>query len=312
MAYEKRLCVLKQLKKGFSADGSPLSGAVYAERLKEELVITPRLAGLSSLAEGRYLLAVRIGEKIFLSEWKNNAPFSLADAPSLQEGFSALLCLDDRGECEPLAFGCCGAASDDFRPLLAELRKGRPVPVPMPPNQLPGAPSPQVPLAPAVPLPEEEDDFRDAAAVYDDEAIARTDYFSAGDEDETSARETKEETDGEMPCADETPLVRLPRGGLTYYRSVEQKLKEAFLKYPRDESLLSVFPHSEWVRTEGALLGVIYQEGIPRYLCVATPAPPEEVRPFAVFVPDVFSDEGGTFVVFQDAETGEYVRTELT
>ena len=27
MAYEKRVCVLKQIKKGFSADGSALSGA---------------------------------------------------------------------------------------------------------------------------------------------------------------------------------------------------------------------------------------------------------------------------------------------
>ena len=57
MAYEKRVCVLKQMKKGFAADGGDLSGAVYAERLGSELTVTPRLLGLSPLKEGRYALA---------------------------------------------------------------------------------------------------------------------------------------------------------------------------------------------------------------------------------------------------------------
>ena len=61
MAYEKRLCVLKQIKKGFSADGSPLSGAVYAERMGSELTVTPRLAGIAPVKEGRYALAVWAG-----------------------------------------------------------------------------------------------------------------------------------------------------------------------------------------------------------------------------------------------------------
>ena len=51
MAYEKRVCVVKQIKKGFSADGGALTGAVYAERLGGELTITPRIAGLSPLRD---------------------------------------------------------------------------------------------------------------------------------------------------------------------------------------------------------------------------------------------------------------------
>ena len=37
MAYEKKLCILKQIGKGFTADGMPLMGAVYAERLGSDL-----------------------------------------------------------------------------------------------------------------------------------------------------------------------------------------------------------------------------------------------------------------------------------
>ena len=70
------------------------------------------------------------------------------------------------------------------------------------------------------------------------------------------------------------------------------------------------FPHSEWVAAEGALLGVLYEEGQPRYLCVAMEhEPPAEAKEASIFVPlSPYSDEKGMFVVFQDADTGEYVR----
>ena len=39
MSYEKRVAVLKQINKGFSADGGALSGAVYLERFGRELTV---------------------------------------------------------------------------------------------------------------------------------------------------------------------------------------------------------------------------------------------------------------------------------
>ena len=58
MPFEKRVCVLKQVKKGFTADGSALSGAVYCERLGEEITVMPRLLGIAPVKEGRYALAL--------------------------------------------------------------------------------------------------------------------------------------------------------------------------------------------------------------------------------------------------------------
>lgn len=321
MAYEKRLCILKQMKRGFSADGGPITGAVYAERLGTELTVTPRIAGLSPVADGRYVLVAQAGGMFYCFELRGNEALKAEEAPSIADGFSVLLCFL-RGEAEPVAFGRCGNAPDDYLPLLKALSgraaRKRPVPVPMPPNQIPGAPSPQVPLAPAIPVPEEEEaPFRDmAAAKYNDEAIASTDYYRecASHADEGGGAESEEQKEGQGGGADETAVhpFRLVRGGLTYYNKIAAKLKEAFAKYPRDETLLPSIPHSEWVKTEQALLGVVYAEGVPRYLCVALKEePPAEAKEASCFVPlSPYRENEGYFVVFQDADTGDYVKVE--
>ena len=64
--------------------------------------------------------------------------------------------------------------------------------------------------------------------------------------------------------------------------------------------------------SEGALLGIIYRAGQPRYVCLAVEAegePPAELEGKGVFVPvSPYSDDEGFFVVFQDAATGEFVK----
>ena len=330
MGYEKRICVLKQVKKGFSADGSPLSGVVYAERLGEELTITPRVAGLSPVKEGRYVLFVWADGKTFCMEMHGNSALKTENAPSVKAGFAALLCFV-KGEPEPVAFGSCGAAPAAYSALLCEAapaqhaarhaektaaKKPATPAVPLPPNELPVPTSPNVPRAPTVPLPEpvpEDAPPRDerAAARYDDEAIAAANYFgAAGDGDAQTSDAVQEQQAGAAAPDDAGDLLARPRGTLTYYYEVKEKLDAAFAKYPRDGSLLKAFPRSEWVKTENAYLGVVYGEGVPRYLCVAVEgeAPAPAMKEHAVFVPkDAFSEDVGFWVVFQDADTGEYV-----
>lgn len=337
MAYEKRLCVLKQIKRGFSADGGALSGAVYAERLGGQLTLTPRIMGIAPVREGRYALAVRVGEETYCLELRGNEPLRIPAAPSLKEGFAALVCfVRSAGEPEPVAYGRCGNAPSSYTRLLAVFQTGnagkkkKPFmpPMPLSPFEQPVPVNPQAPRAPTPALPgEKEDDgpFRDSvAAKYDDDAIAESDYFRRqvpqGDADEGVAVYGEEQAEaaenGRGACGDvqdgAVRPFRLGRGGLTYYYSVREKLDAALKKYPRDTRLNGVFPHSEWVKTENALLGVIYAEGIPRYLCVAAEAaeqPPSEMRGNGVFVPSSeFGDDEGFYVVFQDADTGEYVK----
>ena len=329
MAYEKRVCVLHQIKKGFAADGGDLSGAVYAERLGSDLTVTPRLLGLSPLKEGRYALSFSAAGKQLLLPLEGSAPIPVSGAPSIKDGFAVLLCYL-RTDAEPIAYGRCGIATATVQELLDGARlvqKGdtprkKPVPVPLSPFETP-APAPNVPTAPGVPVgvpdepaePEEEraqsPSFRGQS--YDDDAIAASDYFRAHEDEEAPAScgEAEEQVARSCnPSAHEAPLF--PEGSLTYYRTVQEKLDEAFKRFPKDDGLKKVFPQSEWVRSgNGALLGIVYQNGVPKYLCVAVEKKgdaPEEMQGQAVFVPrDSFSEEEGYYVVFQSADTGELV-----
>ncbi len=321
MAYEKRICILKQIKKGFSADGNALSGVVYAERIGGELAVTLRLPGLSALKEGRYVLVLQIQNKKFCLSAEGE--MKLRDAPSVKDGFAALLCFV-RSEAEPVAFGRCGAEQADMQAMarcLSETGRRKPIPTPLPPNQIPAPLAPNVPYAPGVPLPEsrpegEEPPFREQAVAYDDEAIADADYYepshAAEVEDDTVQEAGEKEESGGDSAAHEDALF--PRGTLTYYKEVRDEIEAVLKKYPRDTRLLWAFPQSEWAKSENALIGIIYGEGIPRYLCVATENEPDEaLREKSVFVPSTpFSDETGFWVVFQDADTGAYVRVVMT
>ena len=336
MAYEKRLCILKQVKKGFTADGAPLTGAVYAERLGEELTVTPRIAGLAPVKDGRYALALWAGGKSFCLELKGNEPLRIPDAPSISSGFSAIVCFVRSGSVEPVAHGTCGSAPADFSELLTVFEKReRKTPVPVSEKEVDKADcfrgeSVQEPFRVSADNADGADEdipgiapSEDVQGRYDDEAIASTDYFdgvwktsedagagACGQDEEKAAK------DGCGTCADEAGGAlhpfRLSRGsGLTYYNEIAGKLHETMKKYPRDETLTSVFPHSEWVKTETALLGIIYAEGLPRYLCVGMKEAPEAYRGVSVFVPvNHFTETEGYYIVFQDADTGEYVKVE--
>lgn len=318
MAYEKRVCVLKQVKKGFSADGSALSGAVYAERLGKELTITPRILGIAPVKDGRYALAVCAEGETALLELRGNAPLKVADFPSIKAGFSVLLVFS-RGETEPVAFGACGAAPQGYESLLAAFSKEgkKKKEVPPPPPDPEETPLPFTPNAPVLPPEEEARPFREGAcAAYDDEAIAAVDYY--GDAGDGDGKALSGGFDGETAQADGAEAqthggdgVLRPRGTLTYFNTVREKLEEAFRRFPRDGRLKAVFPQSEWVRAEGALLGIIYEEGIPKFLCVAaedTGELPPAMKEHGCFVPlSHLSDTVGLFVVFQSADSGEYV-----
>lgn len=332
MAYEKRLCILKQIKRGFTADGSPLSGAVHAERLGGELTLTVKLLGVAPVRDGRYALAVWIDGKHFYFELSDHNPIKLENAPSLHDGFSVLV-LFVKGEAEPLAYGHCGFAPADYQPLLRAFaedgekkKRKEPIPTPLSPIQVPGVPSPQVPLAPGIPLPDSGEEEQAERAVYDDEAIADANYFSEeaydgkDHQNENAPRggrgeEKKKTNAGGASSHEEDDAVHpfYRGGGLTYYNSVREKIEDAFQKFPKAEALSTAVSNSEWIHANGAYLGIVYQDGQPRYLCVATEAhgePPEEMKEKYVFVPKTpFTEDEGYYVVFQDADTGEVVKT---
>ncbi len=292
MAYEKRLCVLKQIKKGFSADGKPLSGAIHAERLGETLTLTLRLLDFAPVKEGRYALAVKVEKKTYLFDI-GEGELRVENCPSLKDGFSVLVCFI-RAEIEPVAFGFCGGASNDYIPLLNALSmRGE----------------------------DKKKKQSKKKEEFNDEAIAEDNYYERekntgkSHENETSALDSKgakeEEKVQSFTCVhdgDESENLFLFPKKDEYYQSIKERLERAFSKYPSDERYKEVFPTSKWVNAEGTLLGIIYEGNVPLYLCVATKEPPEEKKEGARFVPfHPFLESDGMYVLFQSAQTGEVV-----
>ncbi len=312
MAYEKRVCILKQVKKGFSADGSALSGAVYCERLGADLTLTPRILGIAPLKEGRYGLAVCAeGETAFM-QLDGNKPLHVENFPSIKGGLSVLLVFM-RGDVEPVAFGSCGVAPQNMDRLLTLFREEE------------GGKRKKEAPPPAEKKQESGDALRpfreEAASRYDDEAIADVDYFRhAGDADglapDAGTENMQKEEDGDAPFPDAGDAFLRPQGSLTYYNTVREKLTAVFARYPGDERLKKIFPHSRWVNAGGTLLGVIYEEGIPKFLCVAaedTGDLPPAMKERGCFVPTSHvSDMVGLYVVFQSADSGEYVEVKMS
>lgn len=333
MAYEKKVAVLKQVGKGFSADGSALSGAVHLERFGAKLSVKVQSAGIAALKEGRYALVIKIGNETFCRALDENERTVIENAPSIKEGFGVLLAFV-KDEAQPVAFGRCGASAANVDELLRALtsveKKGEKIPavpripVPPPPSIPPASPNgPTIPMPQNVPKEALEDRacFREGACAYDDEAIAENDYFydrvQESDRDENVASKGKSKgrkaAGGDHFEKDENvirPFLNA-KGKLTYYKKVREELNRAFEKFPKDMRLMKTFPRSEWVKTENALLGVIYKDGRAQYLCVAVEKkgdPPEEMKERCCFVPESpFSDEEGFYIVFQDADTGAYV-----
>lgn len=350
MNYEKKICVLKQIRQGFSADGSALSGVVHAERLGNELTLTIKAVGLAPLKDGNYRIAIWVDGRYFCAELLEGGAVSVKNISSLRSGFAVLICFV-RGEVRPVAFGTCGNAPGSYLDLMSVFEAAdrersekkerafsqtvlkkepdeeqgdtdevqpdpdgqRPIVIPVPPNLPPSAPSPNVPLAPGVPLPSKK--------TYDDEAIAESDYFRAfqngqpNEDDEALCGGREEAGEAGTMSLEDAPDFLYVRGKLTYYLSIRDDVRSAFENGKRSETLLSVFPCSEWVEINGALLGVVYENGFPIYLCVAVEKEaliPEGRREDFLFVPTpLIEGKDGYFIVFQSADSGEVVRTSL-
>ena len=333
MAYEKRVAVLKQVNKGFTVDGAALSGAVYAERLGRELQLKVQAVGLAALKGGRYVVVFSAQNQSYCVDLGGGESIKIQNAPSIQKGFSVLIAYVREGV-QPVAFGKCGSAAEDIPALIGVItsgdKKGSPI-NPMPPYEIPPI-GPNVPRTPSVPVPEpvpeeapeDRAPFRFKEVRYNDEAIAESDYFydcvQEGDRNEDASGQMqgkgRKNKSGKNSSKDDgafSPFL-VTKGRLTYYKKVRESIERAFEKFPKDTRLLSVFPRSEWVKTDEVLLGVVYEDGLPRYLCVAAQKrgePPEDMKEHCIFVPaSPFTEEEGFYIVFQDADTGAYVKVE--
>ena len=68
MNYVKKMCILRQIKQGFSGDGKTLSGLVKAEQYGKNLAVEVSVINFAPLIVGEYFC--------LLSDGKGKKPFS--------------------------------------------------------------------------------------------------------------------------------------------------------------------------------------------------------------------------------------------
>ena len=133
-------------------------------------------------------------------------------------------------------------------------------------------------------------------------------------------KEAGEDTDNapenSKPEQDDT----IKEGDSTFYSLISDQVEELFEKYPEEERLEELIPHSKWVKVdyEGNgkeyAVGLIYDGDMLKYLAYGVPASKtaevqEEIRDYSQWVPlDPTSIDGrGFWIMYQDAVTGDSV-----
>jgi hypothetical protein len=335
MNYVKKMCILRQIKQGFSGDGKALTGLIKLEQYGKNLAIEVSVINFAPLSSGEYycLIADEKGRTEMLP-LRGKSLFNVITELDVSKGFCGVICFVKNG-IFPIAYGANGDKIYDWRALVSDAI-GESEPLVKPYAAADGG---QETLAP---VPEQKTDEiqtqRDPAPVesdYKDEEVAKENYYEkekndvlkesceACEDDETQSQPQGEiEKTGTTAQEDDDadrvlrPFAVEPDG---YYLSVKDELDGLFAKYPRDERLKGVFEHSEWVKIENEngdeqLVGVIYEDWKAKYVCYALPTerkalPPDEIKDVCVFVPvSPLEDADGYFVIFQSAATGECIK----
>lgn len=336
MNYVKKMCILRQVKQGFSGDGKALSGLIKIEQYGKNLSVEVSIINFAPLALGEYYCLLSDGKgKTEMLALRGKSLFNILSDLDISRGFCGIICYVN-SDVIPIAYGINGNGSYDWRTILNAT-----LPPIFPQKSNASSRESRTEIAKAAdestptPLPQEERKT-DVISVYDDEEMATENYYR---EDTQNGQELLQKVGGDARAqstdqsqGEKTRLdasenvdaddVRHPfeTDGDGYYRAVKTEIDELLQKYPADDTLKGAFSCSEWVRVQGEkgapkyLVGVVWEEGKAKYICYALAAedkniPPEEISAVCTFVPvSPFEGSEGFFVIFQSAATGECIK----
>lgn len=340
----RKMCILKELKKGFSADGSPLGGVARVETFAGQVTLQISLINFAPLSDGRYVcvLCDKGGERIVFPLSPGVNEYHVHNlAFNVERGFCCLVCFLFRDNAECLAGGQFGGGSYSMKLLLSGLRAEPPVKnVPPMSNNVPPMPEMKTPdqnndqgeappdfSAPNKDKREKTVIFETKREDYDDEKISDKNYYAEsgiadsftenGDaeskitQEQAAGRTTENDEDAET---EESGDLFARSDGQSYYLSVKDELERLFASGRRNETLEKVLPNSEWVEVKdshGCLVGQVYEQLQVRYIAYALPARektlPEGMEKACYIPTDPVHPRKGYYVLFQSAATGECV-----
>ncbi len=240
MNYVKKMCILRQIKQGFSGDGKTLSGLIKAEQYGKNLAVEVSIINFAPLVSGEYYCLLSDGKgKTEMLSLRGKSLFNLLSDLDISGGFCGVICYV-KNEIVPIAYGINGNGSYDWRailnktmppvfpkkeektdsaltavdlktlteislngenePTVYEMNEKNDPTLPLL-SDVPPSPSQANPFPP--PLPKEEP----SASKYDDEKVASENYYEVN-EDECN-QSTKAYEDARTQSADTTKREKI-------------------------------------------------------------------------------------------------------
>ena len=350
MQYLKKMCILRQVKQGFSGDGKALSGLIKIEQYGKNVAIEVSVINFAPLLSGEYYCVVADEKhRTEILPLRGKSIFNILSDIDITDGFCAVICYI-KNEIIPLAYGINGNHIYDWKSILNAT---------LPPT----FDKKQAHFAAAESIDErreegdgkmqfdeseneKENEIKNRAEptaqtdenAYNDERVATENYYMEMEENgqelsekisdnarlESTTEKQDEKTGADFASNGDADGVLHPFETETdgYYRSVKGEMDELLKNYPRDDTLLGAFSSSEWVRIQGEegnpqyLVGLIYENEKAKYVCYALAAenkdaPPEEIKDVCTYVPlSPYDENRGFFIIFQSAATGECIKPE--
>lgn len=297
--YSKNIAVIKEIKEGFSSDGGPLTGIVKIERYGKALRAEVTKINFAPLSEGKYVTGITDGKEFIVFEGETYEGEAEMDTSF---GFASLICFVF-GQVTPVASAISGNYQGEALGIKSYIESLERV---------------------------EKGGQKDQN--YEDEAIAEDNYYEYAQADEgggTLCEDTEKEKGGSQTLQNEEAFGAVQKeGGIkeglsqggSFYSKMKAEIEGLLSAYPEESSLCSLIKGSKWVKINYGenkyyVFGVIYSGGNPQYLCYGVPSkgeenPPESMEGLASFLP-AETQEGGYWVMYQDANTGASIKIEV-
>lgn len=301
MNYVKKMCILRQIKQGFSGDGKTLSGLIKMEQYGKNLAVEVSVINFAPLVSGEYYCLLSDGNgKTEMLALRGKSLFNLLSDLDISTGFCGIICYV-KNEVIPIAYGINGNKTYDWRSILnaalppvfptvkgdhvrGEIAGGTAIqPQNEPPMYEMKSNPPPSPIQEPTPIEEEIIPPEDAPLPpreatgkgYDDETVVTENYYERKEDGCSLLEETKNDARVEgtakiegaeartNPTQDgDAPCVRQSSKTDGYYLAVKEEMDTLFKRYPHDTTLNGAFSCSEWVRVKGTKEAPQYLVGV--------------------------------------------------
>ncbi len=343
---ETKVLTIKQIKDGYATADKTLSGIIRIESEDCYLTIFASFINFRALISEEYKLVLINGDRkikiIDLSSRPLAFTKTLEDFYCDGRGFMAGVCACMQDVPLLIALGKTEnfeISIFDFKKIIYEkfasiqkTKTKKPTKIPCETKNLDTKEIEEIEIETSVVSPE---------TVYNDEVVATENYYvkdykpsivrvendeSFLYEDVLPNRKNQTKKEESNPCGatikneNDTSTKNAHNENCSYYQKAKRELEEVFSRFPKDESLERIFPHSKWSKVyyehqKYYVVGLIKENDVEKYICYGvpcdySPVAPKELKDYCQFIPlSIFDLTGkGYWMMFQDANTGECVK----